>query len=125
MCIILIVFSIFSSSLNHVNAATVTVWGPGNDYRIAYIHSVDININDTIFVNENNLPVTEFKINSIYNSGYNYSYFGYGDIEFQGSVQINNQLVGGEVYDYPAGDFPILIPLTFDDTEKWIEVFKA
>ncbi|OLS28478.1 MAG: hypothetical protein HeimC2_06970 [Candidatus Heimdallarchaeota archaeon LC_2] len=121
----IIIISIFFNSINYSSGATITVWGPANDYRIAYIHSVDININDTILLKENNLPVTEFKINSIHNLGYNYTYFGYGDVEFEGSVLLESQLVGGETYYYPAGSFPILVPLTFEGTEKWIDVFKA
>ncbi len=123
--LILIGISVFSSlMINNSNAATRTVWGPANGYRIAYIHSIDININDSIFVKEDNLPVTEFKIDSIYSNGYNYSYFGYGDIEFKGSVNIENQIVDNEIYSYPAGSFPVLVPLTFDGNEKWVEVFK-
>lgn len=124
--LILIGISVFSSfNLNYSSAATQTVWGPANGYRIAYIHSIDININDSLLVKEENLPVTEFKIDSIYSNGYNYSYFGYGDVEFKGTVNIEDQIVGSEVYNYPTGSFPVLLPLTYDGTEKWIDVFKA
>jgi len=102
-----------------------TVWGPANNYRIAYIHSINININDSIIINKNNLPVTEFKINKIFNTGYNYTYNGYGDQTFLGSVKIESQEVGDQFYEYPNGGFPVMLPLTYQGRDKWMNNFKA
>ncbi|MCE7736886.1 MAG: hypothetical protein GPJ54_18525 [Candidatus Heimdallarchaeota archaeon] len=110
----------------HVSKAdTQTVWGPANNYRIAYIHSIHININDSIIINKNNLPVTEFKINKIYNTGYNYTYNGYGDQTFQATVNIESQEVAGQSYEYPYGGFPVMLPLTYQGRNKWINNFSA
>lgn len=105
-------------------ADTNTVWGPANNYRIAYIHSVHININDSIIVNEMNLPVTEFKINNIYNNGYNYTYNGFGDQSFQGTVNIEQQEVNSQAYEYPFGAFPVMLPLTYRGVDKWMNNFR-
>lgn len=121
---VVICFLILLQGIQIGKADTQTVWGPANNYRIAYIHSVHVNINDSIILNENNLPVTEFKINKIFNTGYNYTYNGFGDQTFQGTVKIENQKVNDESYEYPNGGFPVMLPLTYQGRNQWINNFR-
>ncbi|MHA2251612.1 MAG: hypothetical protein ACXAD7_14705 [Candidatus Kariarchaeaceae archaeon] len=120
--LIVITFLVFGSV--STLAQNTTVWGPGNNYEIAYIHSGKIIYNGAELLEFNNLPVTEFKIKNITNTGYSYIYRGYGNVSYMGSVEMNviNYPGIGSI-EFPTGGFPVVLPLSFNGKNDWLVSF--
>ncbi|MCY3412297.1 MAG: hypothetical protein INQ03_11740 [Candidatus Heimdallarchaeota archaeon] len=98
-----------------------TVWSPGNDYKIGFLHSAKLMRNGIILTEFLNLPVTEFTVNNFTNSGYDFYYWGYDNITYKDHVEFI-QLGGLEL---PIGGFPILFPIMYKGVDKWPEYFAS
>ncbi len=100
-----------------------TVWGPGNNYQIAYIHSGKLEVDNQTLLDFDKLPVTEFTLKNITNTAYDYIYRGYNNQSFYGHVEMKIvSFPGYEPFEFPEG-FPVMLPLIFNDKDNWILSF--
>jgi hypothetical protein len=107
-----------------VLSQSLTVWGPGNNYRIAYLHSGSVVQDGDSLLAFNNLPVTEYRLKNISNSGYDYQYLGYRNESYVDSVEIIViSLPNLGSFEFPRGGFPIILPLQFNGKNDWVTLF--
>lgn len=122
----LVVFLLIFSLSSGVVAQTPTVWGPGENWEIDYLHSGLLSINNTVLTSFDNEPSTEFTLQNVTNDGYDYVYIGYGGILTTGSVSIQSFNVPGFTsIEVPVGQMPVVLPLSYGDNSNWMEKFSA
>ena len=114
-----IILILLSTPDSYVKGQQGTVWGPPEGYEIAYVHSVNVKLDGSDLISDNNLPVTDFKIETITSQGYRYQYEGYGDKGFEGVVQFLQMNPSDPFSYFPSGSFPLLVPLVFLGTDNW------
>jgi hypothetical protein len=105
---------------------TATIWGPGENYEIDYLHSGMMKINNTEISSFNNQPSTEFNIQNITNDGYDYLYIGYGGVQETAEVTIQSfsfQGIGN--FQFPVGGFAVALPLAYAEHDDWLEYFAT
>ncbi|MDH5402399.1 MAG: hypothetical protein OEY49_07910 [Candidatus Heimdallarchaeota archaeon] len=100
-----------------------TTWGPGRTWEIAFLHSGQSQDRAGNIIEFTKQPSTDFTLIHLNQTGYNYSYVGWGDISFIGDVDIKEITERTVSYEYPKGDFPIVLPLVFKDQANWINKF--
>jgi hypothetical protein len=109
-----------------VSGQTATIWGPGENYEIDYLHSGLTRINGTEVTSFQNQPSTEFTVQNITNDGYDYLFIGYGGIQETQKVTIQSfsfQGIGN--FQFPVGGFPVVLPLAYGEHDDWLEYFAT
>ena len=102
-----------------------TIWGPGENYKITFLHSGKLKTNDTTIKSFENLPVTEFEVSNFTKSKYTFNYLGYDNIAFNSIVEIIKYNDPDNLsIEYPSGGFPIVLPIKYNKHDDWIIYFS-
>lgn len=113
----LLILTLISSVVAQENT---TVWGPGENYTLAFLHSGTATLNETILYDFNNQPKTEFTVQNFTNTGYDYDFLGFGNFSENDHVDmIITTIPGFGSFEMPTGGFPVLLPREFNGKQEW------
>ncbi len=101
----------------------ISVWGPGEGYKIAYLHSAIVERSNSTMINFQNQPITEFRVGNFTNNDYTYNYRGHGNITYSKKVNMAIEPVDDKIIEYPTGGFPVVLPIKFNDHDEWLKYF--
>lgn len=102
-----------------------TVWGPGENYKIIFLQSGILKIDNDELKRFENLPVTEFRVANFTNSAFTFNYLGYDNITFNSRVEIiKTDRLNNKSLEYPSGGFPIALPIKYNKHDDWILYFS-
>ncbi len=98
-----------------------TVWTIGLHYNLTYAEDMDIQVG-TFNQSLSNFPIS-FNITKLNNTGYDYMLIG--DLSRQvHSVQLQIiQVPNFGTFELPSGDLPIVLPISFNGKEDWMDAF--
>lgn len=102
-----------------------TVWGPGENYKITFLHSGILKLDDQDLKSFENLPVTEFKVANFTNTAFTFNYLGYDNITYNSRVEIiKSDGLNNSALEYPSGGFPIVLPIKYNKHDDWLIFFS-
>ena len=107
-----------------VSGQQATLWGPGNNYEIDYLHSGSYIVNGQTKISFDKQPSTEYTINLLTNDGYQYTYLGYNGSNSVGQVTMQTLSFGVFSIDFPTGDMPVALPLAYGQEDNWLSSFS-
>lgn len=117
-----IIISFLLVSTETTLADDPTIWGPGKDYVITYIHSSKLELNGSTLEEEKNLPVTEVGMDHLENDLYRFTYIGYGNTSFTSEISFIPVPELAEAY-IPINGIPIILPLSYKGSDTWVSKF--
>ena len=106
-------------------AQNATIWGPGENYEIDYLQSGEYQLNNVSQISFTNEPSAEFTLSNITNEGYDYVYIGYDQLSDMDSILMQQVSFGFGSMVVPTGGMPVALPLSYGETDDWIEQFST